>query len=68
MCIAPDVLPGADSWQYGYVLSLGLVNETSDTRFTASTGGQSAAATETTHKKIEEHTLPGKDELLRGRF
>lgn len=57
------MIPGADSWKYGYVLSLGLVNETSDTNFTASAGGQSAA-TEPDQKKIEEHTLPEKDELL----
>jgi hypothetical protein len=32
--IVPDeVLPGADSWKYGYVLSLALVNQTVDLTF-----------------------------------
>ncbi|KAI1148175.1 DUF1264-domain-containing protein [Nemania diffusa] len=32
--IVPDeVLPGADSWKYGYVLSVGLVNKTVDLTF-----------------------------------
>ncbi|KAI0131205.1 DUF1264-domain-containing protein [Daldinia grandis] len=29
----PLVVPGADSWKYGYVLSLGIVNETTNTSF-----------------------------------
>ncbi|KAI0850107.1 DUF1264-domain-containing protein [Daldinia vernicosa] len=29
----PPVVPGADSWKYGYVLSLGIVNETTNTSF-----------------------------------
>ncbi|KAF3071088.1 putative embryo-specific protein [Daldinia childiae] len=30
---SPQVVPGADSWKYGYVLSLGIVNETTNTSF-----------------------------------
>lgn len=29
----PPLVPGADSWKYGYVLSLGIVNETTNTSF-----------------------------------
>lgn len=29
----PEVLPGADSWQYGFTLSLGLVNQTGGVEF-----------------------------------
>ncbi|KAI0438632.1 hypothetical protein F4803DRAFT_87170 [Xylaria telfairii] len=31
--IPNDVLPGADSWKYGYALSFGIVNTTFDTEF-----------------------------------
>jgi hypothetical protein len=31
--VAPKVLPGADSWKYGYVLTLGLVNTTMEVSF-----------------------------------
>lgn len=29
----PPLVSGADSWKYGYVLSLGIVNETANTSF-----------------------------------
>ncbi|KAI0551267.1 hypothetical protein F4679DRAFT_146748 [Xylaria curta] len=31
-----DVLPGADSWKYGYALSFGIVNKTINTEFPSS--------------------------------
>ncbi|KAI1299500.1 hypothetical protein F5Y03DRAFT_251021 [Xylaria venustula] len=31
-----EVLPGADSWKYGYALSFGIVNTTVDTEFSSS--------------------------------
>ncbi|KAI1738644.1 hypothetical protein F4680DRAFT_424531 [Xylaria scruposa] len=31
-----DVLPGADSWKYGYALSFGIVNKTINTEFASS--------------------------------
>ncbi|RYC58786.1 hypothetical protein CHU98_g7416 [Xylaria longipes] len=31
-----DVLPGADSWKYGYALSFGIVNKTVNTEFPSS--------------------------------
>lgn len=67
---APAVLPGADSWKNGFVLSLDLVNQTSETKFTASASSRTAAdATdaEPARNKIEEHALTGEGELRRGR-
>ncbi|KAG9229828.1 hypothetical protein BJ875DRAFT_473910 [Amylocarpus encephaloides] len=34
--VAPPVIEGADSWKYGYVLTYGLVNTTTDTAFNQS--------------------------------
>ncbi|KAI1273884.1 DUF1264-domain-containing protein [Xylaria sp. FL0933] len=38
-----DVLPGADSWKYGYALSFGVVNTTTDTEFPPASSSSSAA-------------------------
>lgn len=38
----PAVVAGADSWKYGYVLTLGLVNKTSDTNFPPNDGCSNA--------------------------
>ncbi|KAI1461050.1 DUF1264-domain-containing protein [Annulohypoxylon moriforme] len=45
----PSIASGADSWKYGYVLSLGLVNQTSNTTFAAAIAANEKQAV-LTHK------------------